>query len=72
VIRHIKQFGRILPADLDGYIGQNLLLFNAILQAQGNVPFNRQEQEELFSSFNSFAIEMLPDNLKAVYQLPFE
>ena len=71
MVKHINQFGRILPVDLDSYIGQNILLFNAILKAQGKPILNRQEQEERFSKFNYMAFGILPDNLKAIYRTPF-
>lgn len=68
--KHIQQFGRILPVDLDSYIGQNILLFNAILQAQGKQTLNKEEQEERFSKFNYMAFGMLPENLKTIYSTP--
>lgn len=71
IVKHIKTFGRILPSDLDTYIGQNILLFNAILQAQGKPILDKKEQEERFSKFNYMAFGILPDNLKAIYRTPF-
>ncbi len=70
MVKHINQFGRILPLDLDSYIGQNILLFNAILHAQGKPVLNNEEQEERFSKFNYMAFGILPDNLKAIYRTP--
>jgi hypothetical protein len=71
MVKHINQFGRILPVDLDSYIGQNILLFNAILKALGKPILNKEEQEERFSKFNYMAFGILPDNLKAIYRTPF-
>lgn len=71
MVKHINQFARILPVDLDSYIGQNILLFNAILKAQGNPILSKVEQEERFSKFNYMAFGILPDNLKVLYRSPF-
>jgi len=67
VQRHINKFGRILPTDLDTYIGQNILLFNAILQAQGKQMLDTGKQEERFSKFNYLILGILPDDLKVAY-----
>jgi hypothetical protein len=71
MVKHINAFGRILPVDLDTYIGQNILLFNSILQALGKPILSKEEQEERFSKFNYMAFDILPDNLKAIYRTPF-
>lgn len=71
MVKHINKFGRILPVDLDSYIGQNILLFNAIMTAQGKAPLNKIEQEERFSKFNYMAFGILPENLKVIYRTPF-
>lgn len=70
MVKHINKFGRILPVDLDSYIGQNILLFNSILQAQGKTTLTKEEQEERFSKFNYMAFGILPENLKAIYMRP--
>ncbi len=70
MVKHINKFGRILPVDLDSYIGQNILLYNAILQAQGKPTLNKEEQEQRFSKFNYMAFGILPDNLKTIYRTP--
>lgn len=69
--KHIHQFGRILPTDLDSYIGQNILLFNAILKAQGRPTLDKKEQQERFTKFNYMAFGALPENLKNIYMTPF-
>lgn len=71
MVKHINTYGRILPVDLDSYIGQNILLFNSILKAQNKPTLNKEDQEELFSKFNYMAFGILPDNLKAIYRTPF-
>lgn len=65
---HIGKYGRILRTDLDSYIGQNILLFNAILEAQGKPMLTKEEQEERFLKFNYGAFSLLPESLKEIYK----
>lgn len=67
IVKHINKFGRILPADLEGYVGQNVLLFNSILKAQAKVQMTELKQEELFTQFFQNAFTILPENLKAIF-----
>lgn len=68
IVSHIRKYNRILPSDLDSYIGQNILLFNAIRTAKNEKPLTTKEQEALFSKFNYMAFNILPESLKEIYK----
>ena len=55
IVRHIKQFGRILPNDLDAYIGLNILLFDNMQQSAGQPALNKAQKEDTFVYYHSIA-----------------
>lgn len=67
MVKHIRTYGRIYRNDLDTYLAENILLFNAILKAKGKSSLNEKEQQERFIKFNKIAFGILPENLKSEY-----
>ena len=57
--QHINQYGRILPADLDGYLGEMVLIGDAISFALYSERMGHNEKYEMFNKVREITIKLL-------------
>jgi hypothetical protein len=64
VAKHIQQFKRILPNDIDAYIGLNILLYDNINFALNKKRFEKNEKESIFIQSFQLLHEFIPQMIK--------
>lgn len=64
VAKHIQQFKRILPNDLDAYIGLNILLYDSINFILNKRRFEKSEKELIFIKSYELLQEFIPHMIK--------
>lgn len=57
IAKHLNKYGRILPSDLETYLGQNILLFSSINEAVNGAHFTKVKSEQLFMKLYSRVVQ---------------